>query len=1170
VRNAWKALDQVSWFDRLRGKADAKAQGKAQKAPQVTHRAGPQTIIRKEQITSPPEPHQAAEIEVKEGARLQIEQESGDGHLPEDEPKLREIARIYRIKRRIGAGAMGTVYLAIHNRWNLDVVIKIPNDVVLSDPDNRHRISREAEIWTALGLHPHIAYCYEVHSTNGIPVLVVEFVDGGNLRDWISDGTCADLKIGMDIGIQFCHALEHAHKRGVIHRDIKPENVLLALDGTLKLTDFGIARALGHSPDPSKTLAHDVVEQVGGATVAAIGTYEYMAPEQFLSAHDVDSAADVFSLGVCLYEMFCGRRPYAIAVGSPQSTPDPLSLRNADLPRPLAELMKRCVDWDHNVRPSAQQVRRELCAIYEETFGSASRWAQLPTISLEADRLNNEALPLLEVGNDLAALARLDEALQANPQHPEATYNRYLLRWRRGEIDDRVALQGLGQMIATESTKQTIAEMKAAIHVECGDTASARSVLEPWPGSYDRIYSRDKLPSIALIQTLVSDHLPFISFAISADCRRGFAGSARGVHVWDLERLTSSIHVGWKFQNIYSTSISGDGSLGAAISASHQLSVWDLLTGHLMWEREGDSLKTFNNVLLSLDGSTLVLWGRQGPLEVWDARSGSNRFTLAGYEDELCTVVISDDSTAALSVTHSGEVCFWDLLKGLRSATSKIDCGKIRQLAVTADWRTAIVSGDDSKIHMWDFASRSRGKQLEGHRADCTSVSITRDGCFGFSSARDRTIRVWQIAAGRCLRTLPQNSTVRTMIATKDGKKLITFDESRAVRLFEIDYRQSVPALYRRCDVLASPESGRVQKAVHKEIAEIDSQCSSGKHSQAQMDLLELWRSIGFVFHVELEALYRRIQLRGVPKRPVGILLRSSTQTKSVGSTIAVDRYGSRVLYVESGREIGLWEVPHSRCRAINLGTSYPFTGLAAGADLSRVVTFGAEGHLELWDVDWAAGNGSELVSARAHEGAILCAALSDDTQTILSGGVDRKIGVWRASDPTRLHFVTQHLGAVQSVAIARDYALSGGGDHSVMLWDIRSAKRIAPVGGHRLWINSVAISHDGGWGVSGGEDGVVKVWNLESGICTWDMSGHSGGVKAVAITADGNWAFSASLDQTLKLWDLKTGICLYTLDVPSPIVAAEVSQDWSYLATMQANGVLGCWRVIWESQISD
>jgi serine/threonine protein kinase len=178
------------------------------------------------------------------------------------------IAGIYRVVKRPIEGGMATVYVCHHERWNLNLVVKVPKADVLADPANVHRITVEAEAWTDLGMHPHIAYCYYVHPLDGVPLPVIEYLDGGTLEDWISAGRGADLKAGLDLAIQFCHGLEHAHSRKLIHRDIKPANILLSSDGTLKITDFGIVRRERLEAGASAPLAQQT--SVAGLTPAAV------------------------------------------------------------------------------------------------------------------------------------------------------------------------------------------------------------------------------------------------------------------------------------------------------------------------------------------------------------------------------------------------------------------------------------------------------------------------------------------------------------------------------------------------------------------------------------------------------------------------------------------------------------------------------------------------------------------------------------------------------------------------------------------------------------------------------------------------------------------------------------------------------------------------------------
>ena len=196
------------------------------------------TTLRKQEGT-PPEKKAGPELSALEMAERQSwEVKSLPVWKPGD-----EILGLYRVEDVIETGGMGRVYIAHHKGWNVKLAIKSPNEMMLSDRNNFARVLREANSWTELGLHPNIAYCYYVRSIEDVPHIFVEYVDGGNLRQWIAEGKCIDYRVSLDLAIQFCHGMEHAHSKGMIHRDIKPENVLMTKDGMLKITDFGLVRA---------------------------------------------------------------------------------------------------------------------------------------------------------------------------------------------------------------------------------------------------------------------------------------------------------------------------------------------------------------------------------------------------------------------------------------------------------------------------------------------------------------------------------------------------------------------------------------------------------------------------------------------------------------------------------------------------------------------------------------------------------------------------------------------------------------------------------------------------------------------------------------------------------------------------------------------------------------
>ncbi|MCI0555022.1 MAG: serine/threonine protein kinase, partial [Anaerolineae bacterium] len=258
------------------------------------------------------------------------------------------ILNTYRVDD-VKAGGMGYVYIAEHLGWQEKMAIKSPNEMMLSDRSFFSRVLKEADAWIELGLHPHIAYCYYVRQLEEVPHIFVEYVDGGNLRDWIEDGRCYDLKLGLDLAVQFCHGMDYAHRRGLIHRDIKPENILMTKQGILKITDFGIARTQSKEEQVKPSAAMDY-RQGGGGMLTTIGTImgsgAYMSPEQWEDPHNVDERADIYSFGGCLYEMLCGTPPYEMtsieAYKGRVSPQDPIRLRS-DLPGELARVLIRSV-----------------------------------------------------------------------------------------------------------------------------------------------------------------------------------------------------------------------------------------------------------------------------------------------------------------------------------------------------------------------------------------------------------------------------------------------------------------------------------------------------------------------------------------------------------------------------------------------------------------------------------------------------------------------------------------------------------------------------------------------------------------------------------------------------------------------------------------------------------
>ena len=210
----------------------------------------------------------------------------------------------YEIVAPLGAGGMGTVYRGFDRRLRREVAVKVLKAHADASADARDRFLREARALSALN-HPHICVLHDFGTEGELDFLVMELVEGVTLEARVEAGALGESEV-LRIGAQMADALAYAHGRGVLHRDLKPANVLQNARGDVKVMDFGLARLLGPAADASPDLTRRPTE-----TGFTLGTLRYMAPEQLLG-RDIDARADLYALGVVLYELSTGRSPYRL------------------------------------------------------------------------------------------------------------------------------------------------------------------------------------------------------------------------------------------------------------------------------------------------------------------------------------------------------------------------------------------------------------------------------------------------------------------------------------------------------------------------------------------------------------------------------------------------------------------------------------------------------------------------------------------------------------------------------------------------------------------------------------------------------------------------------------------------------------------------------------------
>jgi len=284
----------------------------------------------------------------------------------------------YRVGERLGAGGMGEVYLAEDVRLGRPVALKFLPPALKADPDSRARLLNEARAASLLR-SPNIAVTYDIGEYGGSDFIVMEYVEGELLSKRVAGGPLPIREV-VEVGVQVSDALDEAHGRGIIHRDIKSANLIRTERGLVKVLDFGLAKFLtsnehdGFVTQPQVTIAGMVV-----------GTISYMAPEQALG-RTVDNRADLFSLGVVLYELATGRTPFAGTVATEivdkilHETPAAPSTLNATVPRAFDGIVMRALEKSPTFRyQSARDMRQDLrdlsSSLEESSRVSASRAA---------------------------------------------------------------------------------------------------------------------------------------------------------------------------------------------------------------------------------------------------------------------------------------------------------------------------------------------------------------------------------------------------------------------------------------------------------------------------------------------------------------------------------------------------------------------------------------------------------------------------------------------------------------------------------------------------------------------------------------------------------------------------------------------------------------------------
>ncbi|MFN8531115.1 MAG: protein kinase [Anaerolineae bacterium] len=337
----------------------------------------------------------------------------------------------YQILEKIGQGGMAAVYRARQQSVERDVALKVILRDIAGDPTAIQRFQREAKLIARLE-HPHILPVYDFDGGHSPPYIVMRYLDGGTLKDWMVQGRLPHYEV-VHLIQQICSALDYAHRQGIIHRDIKPSNILIDREGNAFVSDLGLARLTIHDSEGKQ------ITETG----MLMGTPDYMSPEQAIGLDDVDHRTDIYALGVMLFEMLAGSLPFTAASGTL------MLVQHLQTPAPSI------LDFDPTLSPAIEGVLlRVLAKDKEDRYQSAQEFGEAAS----------EALGITST----RSLMRSRDAGAHAIRHPRSS----------GKADSRVTLSEQNKTVVVLNANA--AEYSAMLDQAVGAEAARQAMSDLW------------------------------------------------------------------------------------------------------------------------------------------------------------------------------------------------------------------------------------------------------------------------------------------------------------------------------------------------------------------------------------------------------------------------------------------------------------------------------------------------------------------------------------------------------------------------------------------------------------------------------------------------------------------------------------------------------------------
>lgn len=733
----------------------------------------------------------------------------------------------YHIEQ-VMSGSMGNVYISEHLGWKIKVAIKAPRPEVLADREGMRRILKEANSWVRMGMHPNVTSCFYVLGINKIPHIFIEFIDGGNLADWITAGRCRNLRTALSLAIQFCHGMEFTHQHGIIHRDIKPQNILITKNSLLKITDFGILLAHGAKENNEERFA-DLPSADQEATIGFRGTLGYASPEQLHNAHAVDLRTDIFSFGLCLWVMLCGKKPFTNnAVEHKIPNPAPVA-PDVKFPAVLKDILRKSVAYNPDDRyQNFAEMRAALNEAHTAAFNTACPYAELSNVDLRADSLNNRAVSLFELGESREAATCLSKALEINEMLPEAVYNMILLNWRSGTKAGKIIRQ-VETAKKRGATTPWLTEMEAAVKRSLvADKVDLKKQQFPefrlcLPKNSLEIFREGQLN--LSVQRNILDHLEGKRYAPCHDILMTAwkNSSYKKDKIFNMvyDRL---LRVGTKKRVVgvqrFLTLKGDDGPIThlahipntkkfVAAGPGGKILLHDLgaSSQHGMVLEQGGS--AISALAVCPLGKYSAVGAQDGSVCLFSAKTGALELRETAHHGPVHALAFNEDGRYLASGGADGIMKIRKLGTGPEMTTSLKEGGAVRAITFTTTGLNLATGSEDGSVRFWEANGKECTRIIEAHAMPVISLANSPDGQRFVSAGTDRHLKVWEHTTGRCLKSIKAHEeTISSALFLQDNQTLISGCEDDIVKLWDSNSGECLAILDGRGDGIYSLAHG--------------------------------------------------------------------------------------------------------------------------------------------------------------------------------------------------------------------------------------------------------------------------------------------------------------------------------------------------------------------------